>query len=273
MSSTSPATTHKRQPAVFIPHGGGPCFFMDWPDVWDKMAEFLRGFSHTLPQKPDALLVVSGHWETETLTVTASEKPELIYDYYGFPEHTYSLRYPAPGNPALATQICSLLKNAGISATSDPDRGLDHGVFIPFMLAFPDADIPVVELSLRQDLDPAFHIQAGKALAPLRDQNVLIVSTGMSYHNLRHFMTANPKTDQDAVAFDTWLDKAACLPEAERNNALIHWEEAPAARVVHPREEHLLPLMVAAGAAGADQGERIYSDTVLGKALSGFRFG
>ncbi|KXV71840.1 dioxygenase [Acetobacter cerevisiae] len=271
-----PQTSHTslpRQPVLFLPHGGGPCFFMDWPDTWDRMAAFLRGVSQTLPQKPDAILVVSGHWETAIPTVTASAQPPLIYDYYGFPPHTYHLRYPVPGSPALAGQVQALLSKAGIPNAADPERGLDHGVFIPFMLAFEEAGIPVVELSLQQDLNPAAHLRIGQALAPLRDQNVLIVGTGLTYHNLRHFMGENPASNAISHDFDVWLTAATCAPEAERNAALQHWDTAPGARICHPREEHLLPLMVAAGAAGADQGEQIYQDTVMGKALSGFRFG
>ncbi|MFT8516976.1 MAG: class III extradiol ring-cleavage dioxygenase [Acetobacter persici] len=269
----TPHTTLPRQPVLFLPHGGGPCFFMDWPETWDHMAAFLRGVSQTLPQKPDAILVVSGHWETAVPTVTTAAQPPLIYDYYGFPPHTYHLRYPAPGSPALAAQVQALLTATGIPNAADAERGLDHGVFIPFMLAFEAADIPVVELSLQNTLDPAAHLRIGQALAPLRDQNVLLVGTGLTYHNLRHFMGEDPQSDAASHTFDAWLAAAICAPEAERTTALTHWETAPAARICHPREEHLLPLMVAAGAAGADSGVQIYRDTVMGKALSGFRFG
>lgn len=270
----SPPTARlPHQPTLFIPHGGGPCFFMDWPETWDHMAVFLRGLGGTLPQKPDAIVVVSGHWEEQAVTVTSGAAPELIYDYYGFPPHTYTLQYPAPGSPDVAQRIRALLHNAGIASAANAQRGFDHGVFIPFMLAFPQADIPVVELSLLKSLDPAEHLAIGAALAPLRAQNVLIVGTGLSYHNLSHFMNGSPVTDQPAQAFDAWLTTAACAPPPERDRQLIHWAQAPGARLCHPREEHLLPLMVAAGAAGADRGQRIYSDTVLGKALSGYRFG
>ncbi|MBS0966125.1 dioxygenase [Acetobacter okinawensis] len=269
----SPSTTRPQQPTLFIPHGGGPCFFMDWPQTWDHMAAFLRGLGNTLPQKPDAIVVVSGHWEEQAVTVTSSPAPELIYDYYGFPPHTYTLQYSAPGSPDVARHIRTLLQNAGIANAADEQRGLDHGVFIPFMLAFPHADIPVVELSLQMALDPAEHLAIGAALAPLRAQNVLIVGTGLSYHNLRHFMNGSPVTDQPAQAFDAWLTATACAPPPERNLRLTQWAQAPGARLCHPREEHLLPLMIAAGAAGQDKGQQIYSDIVLGKALSGYRFG
>ncbi|GAN61838.1 aromatic ring-opening dioxygenase catalytic subunit LigB [Acetobacter indonesiensis NRIC 0313] len=267
------AQTKAQQPVLFLPHGGGPCFFMDWPDTWDNMAAYLRSVSHTLPQKPDAILVVSGHWETDMPTVTSGSHPSLLYDYYGFPAHTYQLRYPAVGAPHIATKVTQLLQQAGIPAKEDAQRGFDHGVFIPLMLAFENADIPVVELSLQQDLDPALHLRIGAALASLREQNILIIGTGMTYHNLRHFMTADPRSDAASRQFDAWLANAISLPAPQRNDALTHWQDAPAARICHPREEHLLPLMVVAGAAGTDTGVRTYTDTVMGKALSAFSFG
>ncbi|GBQ31412.1 aromatic ring-opening dioxygenase catalytic subunit LigB [Gluconacetobacter azotocaptans DSM 13594] len=261
------------QPVLFLPHGGGPCFFMDWPDTWDRMAAYLRGIAATLPRRPDAILVMSGHWETAVPTVTSGTQPPLIYDYHGFPPHTYQLRYPAPGSPALAARVRALLDAAGIVNAEDPDRGFDHGVFIPFMLAFEAADIPIVELSLKDDMDVAEELRIGAALRPLRDENVLIAATGMTYHNLRHFMGRNPASDAISRTFDAWLADAVEAPAAARDAALLGWASAPGARVCHPREEHLLPLMFAAGAAGADRGRRDYGDIVMGKALSGFRFG
>jgi aromatic ring-opening dioxygenase catalytic subunit (LigB family) len=147
-------------------------------------------------------------------------------------------------------------------------------VFIPFLVAFPEAKIPVVELSVRRDLDPAAHIAIGRALAPLREDGVLILATGMSYHNLRGFFAADPRGTAASEAFDGWLKAAVCEPDAEeRDRRLVAWETAPSARLCHPQEEHLIPLMVAAGAAGTDRATHAYSDRVLGKALSGFRFG
>ena len=271
--SASGSSIPSKQPTLFIPHGGGPCFFMDWPQTWDHMAAFLRGLCGTLPQKPDAIVVVSGHWEERVPTVMSGANPGLIYDYYGFPAHTYKLQYPAPGSPALAARMRALLEHAGITSAEDTGRGFDHGVFIPFMLAFERADIPVVELSLQKALDPAEHLAIGAALAPLRAENVLIVGTGLSYHNLSHFMNGSPTTNAPAKEFDAWLTRSVCAPPPERNQRLTDWTQAPGARLCHPREEHLLPLMIAAGAAGQDYGQQIYSDTVLGKALSGYRFG
>ncbi|MBD3895000.1 dioxygenase [Halomonas sp. ML-15] len=264
------------QPVLFIPHGAGPCFFMEWnpPGTWDGMAAFLKGIAATLPKRPRALLVVSAHWRTSGgFSVTSAEHPTLVYDYYGFPDHTYALHYPAPGEPALATRIEGLLAGAGLACQPDARRGFDHGMFIPLKLMFPEADIPVVQLSLRNDLDPAVHLATGQALAPLRDEGVLIVSTGMSFHNMRGYGDA--RFTQPSERFDRWLTSAVEAAPNQRNAALGKWAEAPDAHRCHPpgEEEHLLPLMVAAGAAGQDAGRQVYSEQVLKTQLSAYRFG
>ncbi len=262
-------------PVLYIPHGGGPCFFMDWtmgpPDTWHRMAEWLRGVPELLGSTPQAVLVISGHWEEEPLAVTANPAPSLLYDYYGFPEHTYRLKYPAPGSPSLAARVGELLAEAGFPVKEDPARGFDHGVFIPFKLIYPHADVPVVQLSLRAGLDAGAHIRIGRALAPLRREGVLIVGSGMSFHNLRAFgPAAGPPSDQ----FDEWLTNAVCAADAERrNNELAAWKHAPGARLAHPREEHLLPLMVSAGAAENQQGRKLFQDRVMGATVSAFGFG
>jgi len=241
------------------------------PHAWDAMASYLRGIADSIGAKPRAILVVSAHWETPRPTVMTSARPPLLFDYYGFPEHTYRLEYPAPGSPELAARVRALLASAGIAADEDAQRGFDHGVFVPFLLMFPDADIPVVQLSLRADLDADAHLAIGRALAPLRDEGVLIVGSGMSYHNLREFWS---NSTEPAAQFDAWLTDAVEDGNVEsRNRKLTAWSEAPGAHASHPRSEHLLPLMVAAGAAGADLGRRTYSDRVFGKAVSGFQFG
>jgi aromatic ring-opening dioxygenase catalytic subunit (LigB family) len=267
--------TSNRQPTFYLPHGGGPCFFMENTrgpaGMWDSMAAFLRGIVATLPEKPKAVVIVSGHWEERAFAVNTAANPPLLFDYYGFPEHTYHLKYPAPGSPALAQRVRGLLEGAGLATSEDAERGLDHGVFIPFMLVLPDADVPVVEISLRADLNPAVHLQAGAALAPLRDEGVMVVGTGMSFHNMRMY---GPGAAEPSKRFDAWLTETVTATSANaRNNALIGWEGAPAARASHPREEHLLPLMVAAGAAGADLGVKVFEDQVLGATVSAFRFG
>ena len=266
------------QPTLYIPHGGGPCFFMEEgmgpPGTWDKMGAHLRGLSRHFPQTPAAILVISAHWEEDVPTVMTAPAPPLIYDYYGFPEHTYRLKYPAPGSPACAEKAADLLRQAGFTPGIDHLRGYDHGTFIPFLLIYPDAAIPIFQISLQRDLNPETHWRMGQALAPLRQQGVLIVGSGMSYHNLRAFFSPNAKANTDAYAFDRWLTETVTLPDpAERTRRLNQWYDAPSARTAHPRAEHLLPLMVAAGAAGDETGTCIYQDVVLGKAVSSYLFG
>ena len=258
------------QPSLYIPHGGGPCFFMDDPHgMWTDMAAFLRGLPDLLPERPAAILVVSGHWETSDFAFTGAGNPPLVYDYYNFPPHTYQLAYPAPGEPALAARAAGLLQDAGFRAAVDPERGLDHGVFVPLKVAFPDADVPVVEMSLDRSLDPRQHLAAGAALAPLRQEGVLILGAGMSFHNLRAY--GHPQATAPSRLFDRWLTDAIGMAAADRGAALTEWEAAPAARLAHPREEHLLPLMVAAGAS-SEVGRRIFAGEVMHTAVSGYAF-
>jgi aromatic ring-opening dioxygenase catalytic subunit (LigB family) len=247
---------------------------MEWTrgprDTWKTMAEWLRSVPGSLPAPPVALLVVSGHWEAPTPTVTSSASPPLIYDYSGFPQSTYELTWPAPGSPELAARVQGLLRIAGIDASADGERGFDHGVFIPLKVAYPEPHIPTVQLSLRAGLDPTEHLAIGRALAALRDEGVLIVGSGMSYHNMRGFMA--PGTREVSARFDEWLATAVAADPAERDAALAQWTQAPMARQSHPREEHLLPLMVVAGAAGADRGRQVLRDEVMGAVVSAFRF-
>ena len=260
-----------RLPVHYLPHGAGPCFFMAWnpPDAWTAMGTWLGGLSGELPVLPKAIVVISAHWEEAAFSVTAAPQPELIYDYYGFPPHTYELTYPAPGAPALAARVVELLGAAGLPAREDATRGYDHGVFIPFKLIRPAADLPIVQLSLLQGLDAAQHLAAGRALAGLREEGIWLVGSGMSYHNLRGFGAAHRGVSED---FDAWLTAAVQEP-AGREQKLVHWEAAPAAREAHPRAEHLLPLMVVAGAAEGEVGQRAFSDVVMGVRVSGYRLG
>jgi aromatic ring-opening dioxygenase catalytic subunit (LigB family) len=267
-------TNQIRQPAIFLPHGGGPCFFMDWTwgpaDTWNGTQRFLEGLAASLPAPPKAMVVISGHWEEPAFTASAAASPRLIYDYAGFPPHTYELTWPASGDPQLALQVADLLKNAGLPSAVDPGRGFDHGVFVPLKVAFPDAKVPVVTLSLVASLGPALHLAAGRALAPLRDEGVLIVASGMSFHNMSRFF--RPETPERSRAFDAWLTQAVELPAAERNTMLTNWRSAPFAQFAHPREEHLVPLMVAAGAGGNAPGLRVFNDEVMGASMSAYRF-
>lgn len=269
-------TTHyERQPALFIPHGGGPCFFMDWnpPETWMGMGNFLKGIAATLPQRPDAIVLVSAHWLESQFSVTAHPRPELIYDYYGFPPHTYELTYPAPGDPHLAERVAGLLSDARLPPQLDASRGFDHGMFIPLKMMFPAADIPVIQLSLRRDLDPQAHIDAGRALASLRDENVLIIGSGMSFHNMRAY--GDSRFSEISDEFDDWLTGAVQSAAAEREQQLKGWASAPRAMLCHPQggEEHLIPLLVAAGAASSEPGQKIYSERVMQTTISAFRFG
>ncbi len=261
-------------PTLFIPHGGGPCFFMDWtmgpPDTWVRMADFLKNLGASVGRRPKAVLVISGHWEEPEFTIGSGINPSLIYDYSGFPPHTYQLKYAAQGAPELALRVQELLRAAEIHAATNPDRGWDHGVFIPFKLIFPDADVPIVQISLKAGLDPTEHIAAGRALAPLRKEDVLIVGSGMSFHNLRGFRPGGVVEASDQ--FDQWLTDAVIDPDS-RERKLVGWANAPAAREAHPREEHLIPLMVAAGAGRGDTGRKIFSDRVMGATVSAFQFG
>ena len=260
-------------PAYFIPHGGGP-----WPFMEERAAQlgsltaFLRGLLADVGTTPRAIVVVSGHWEEPVPTVSSRRDYSMFYDYYGFPEHTYALQYPAPGSPEVAREVTGALAAAGIPSATEHSRGYDHGVFVPFMLVDPQATIPVVPLSLIEGLDPAQHIAMGRALAPLRRENVLIVGSGMSFHNLRALMAGSDVAARSA-RFDTWLGDAVTADPAAREQRLDAWASAPEARFAHPREEHLLPLMVAAGAAGTDPGTLAYRNDVMGATTSGFRFG
>lgn len=259
-----------QQPTFFIPHGGGPWFFMDDPrGVWTGMAAFLRDLPASLPERPSAILVVSGHWETDGFAFTGAERPSLIYDYFGLPAHTYKLQFDAPGSPGLAARAAMLLRDAGLEASVDPTRGLDHGVFIPLKVATPNAEIPVVEMSVDRRLDPAQHLAAGRALAALRDEGVLILGSGMSFHNMQGY--GDPRFTAPSQAFDTWLSDAVAHDGDERARRLTDWENAPAARLSHPKAEHFLPLMVAAGAS-EEPGKHVFAEKVLETAISGFRF-
>jgi aromatic ring-opening dioxygenase catalytic subunit (LigB family) len=240
------------------------------PHAWDALRDYLSGLVASLPERPKAFLVVTAHWEAAAPTVSVNPKPGMLYDYYGFPPHTYQLQYPAPGAPEIGLEVQRLIEAAGLPVASDGRRGFDHGVFVPFLIVDPKAEIPVVMLSLRNDLDASFHIRLGKALEPLRDEGVAIVGSGMSFHDLRSFFTGG---DGASSLFDAWLDETAKAPREVREASLAAWQKAPGARTCHPREEHLIPLMVVAGAAGDSEGQHTFKDVIGGKTISAFRFG
>lgn len=261
-------------PTYFLSHGGGP-----WPFMMDQVGRHyarldaaLRDIPRQLGVTPAAVLVVTAHWEGPGFLVSASPRPPMIYDYGGFPAHTYTVQYPAPGAPALAARVKALLEAGGQPASLDPLRGFDHGTFSAMVPIYPRADVPIVQLSLRQGLDPLEHLEAGRLLAPLREEGVLIVGSGLSFHNLRAFNASGAAASH---AFDAWLRQTMALPPAPRTAQLLDWEKAPAARMAHPREEHLLPLMVALGAAEQEVADVPYhEDAFMGAlAVSSFRFG
>jgi len=267
--------TTKRQPVFFLSHGGGPWPWLDgeFRRSFDWLEASLKALPAQLPEPPRAVLAVSGHWEETDFTVSSAAQPGMVFDYSGFPEHTYHISYPAPGSPELAAQVVALGAQAGIAIGTDPSRGFDHGTFSMMQPIYPDAQVPVVSLSLRHGYDPAAHIALGAALAPLRDQGVVIIGSGLSYHNLRMF---DPRAAVPSAAFDAWLRTTLTGEDpAVRIAALERWEAAPAARIAHPREDHLIPLMVAVGAAGGDAATCIYSQADLrgGITASAWRFG
>ena len=246
---------------------------MNWnpADMWDGLAQWLKELPSLLPARPSAILVVSAHWETSGFTVNNAGKPNLLFDYFGFPEETYRLTYPVSGEPALALRAAELLEEAQLPVSFETARGLDHGVFIPLKLIFPQADLPVVQISLDTKLSAGQHLRLGKSLAPLRSENVLIIGSGMSYHNMRGFSPDSKSPSLQSTAFDNWLNKTVSNP-LERDLLLSNWQAAPEGRHCHPREEHLLPLHVVVGAAGADGCVSHYSGAIMGTAQSGFVF-
>ncbi|WP_119395845.1 DODA-type extradiol aromatic ring-opening family dioxygenase [Salinibius halmophilus] len=265
-------------PVIFIPHGGGPLPLTD-----DVRHEALRHFLTGLPSlygKPDAIVVISAHWQTTQPTLQMMAKPPMIYDYHGFPESAYQIQYPAPGAPTLATEIATHLSQQGFSAKLDEQRGFDHGVFVPLMLMYPEADIPVLQLSLMENMDPAAHLALGRALQDLRHRNIMVIGSGMSFHNLDSFFVDNDQLNEADYHFTKWLIDVCTNPKysaKERKTKLINWLDAPYAQVCHPTPEHLMPLHVCVGAAehGEEEAEVIFDGDVLGKrvcALNWFNF-
>ncbi|HVO48841.1 MAG TPA: class III extradiol ring-cleavage dioxygenase [Steroidobacteraceae bacterium] len=263
-------------PTIYLTHGGGPCFWITFPEpfgahAYDGLRDYLAGLLRTLPERPRAILMVTAHWEEPVPTVSIAAAPGMLYDYYGFPPHTYELKYPARGSPELGARVKALLERARLAVATDDQRGFDHGVFVPMLIIDPQASIPLLMMSLAEDLDPARHLAVGAALAGLRAEGVLIIGSGSSFHNMR---TIFDGAIHESVQFDDWLHETlADVAPAERTARLIDWSRAPGARACHPRAEHLLPLMVAVGAAGQDAGRATFRDRIGGKAYSCFSFG
>jgi aromatic ring-opening dioxygenase catalytic subunit (LigB family) len=250
---------------VYLSHGGGPLPLLGDPGH-AAMVAFMRQLGPRL-RKPRAVLVVSAHWEEPVVTVQNGAAPPLYYDYYGFPEESYHVAYPAPGDPALADRVTDVLGRHGIDWGVDGRRGFDHGAFIPLMLMYPDAGVPMLQVSLVRGLDPAAHLRLGEALGDLRDEDLLVVGSGFSFHNMTAFdwhATGAPDPLNDA--FQDWLIETCAGEQTpqELERRLLDWEAAPGARYAHPREEHLLPLHVCAGMAGRP-GELVFDDAIVGK--------
>ena len=265
----------RRQPTYFISHGGGPWPWMTGPfrDAQDQLEQSLQRLPAELPEPPTAILMVSGHWEDRGFSVQTHPNPPMYYDYGGFPQEMYEISYPAPGSPTLAARVVELLSGAGIAVREDAERGFDHGMYSVLFPAWPGAEIPVVQLAIDNRFDPAEHLAVGRALAPLRDEGVLILGSGFSYHNLR---LMGRGAEVPSAQFDDWLGDTLLDRTAEQRAArLVEWSQAPAARLAHPREDHLIPLMVVAGAAGDDEAVRSYHEDAWNGTVvtSSFRFG
>ena len=238
-----------------------------------RMVEFLQDFG-ARNDKPSAVVLVSAHWEESQPTIISSVDPGLYYDYGGFPPEAYDIDYPVPGHPELAGQVHSLLSESGLKPAIADDRGLDHGVFIPLMLMYPDASVPVVQVSLVRGLDPELHIDIGRAISALEWDDLLIIGSGMSFHNMRAMMSGDPTAGVQGEQFHSWLHETCVQPDlaaAERENRLINWTDAPSGRFCHPREEHLIPLHVCYGASmglGAEA-ELVFHDEIMATNASG----
>ena len=236
---------------------------------------FLGGYADTI-DKPSAIIVISAHWEEAEIAITAAAVPPLLFDYYGFPAETYEYQYPAPGHPELAARVHELLGKAGIESKLDVERGFDHGVFVPLLLMYPGADIPCIQISLSSSLDAALHVRIGKALGALKKERLLVLGSGFSFHNLQVMISkSDGAIESRNQAFEDWLAQTCCepgLPEAERERRLLDWQEAPHARYVHPREEHLLPLQVCYG-IGQAAARKVYQEPVAGFLCSAYQWG
>ncbi|MBF0501705.1 MAG: dioxygenase [Candidatus Riflebacteria bacterium] len=261
----------KRGSVLYISHGGGPLPLLG-DASHEEMVDTLKKMP-VLIAKPSAIIVISAHWEENQPTVTQAKNPHLLYDYYGFPEESYQIQYPATGDPLLAGKILKLLKNDEFPAVSDNRRGFDHGLFVPLKIMYPAADIPCVQLSLINSLNPLEHIKIGKALAPLIEENILVLGSGFSFHNLQAFFSPSTIESRNRNwRFEESL-RATCtsheLSEEERERRLVEWETAPEARYCHPREEHLLPLHVCYGMMGSPA-KQMFPFEVMGKMASAY---
>jgi len=267
--------TGQRLPTYYLSHGGGPWPYMEdaMRRRFDKLEASLLAIRREWGDAVRAVLVISGHWETPEFAVSSGAHPGMVFDYYGFPEYLYHIKYDAPGSPELAMRVRAMLEAGGFSCGSDPERGFDHGTFSLLKPIYPNGEIPIVQLSVKLDFDPHAHLSVGRLLAPLRDEGVVIIGSGSSFHNLA---LRGPAAIEPSRRFDDWLQQALLKSStSERRERVAAWQLAPDARIAHPREDHLIPLMVALGAADEEPASLIYhqDDFLGGWALSSFRFG
>ena len=262
-----------RSTILYFPHGGGPLPLMNEPGH-ANLNRFLGEYAASI-KRPDAIVVVSAHWEEADIAITSAPTPPLLFDYHGFPPETYEYQYPAPGHPQLAARVHGLLGEAGIELRLDAERGFDHGMFVPLLLMYPAADIPCIQISLSSSLDAALHVRIGKALSALKKENLLVLGSGFSFHNIQVMMSkVDSVIESRNQAFEDWLEQTCCdknLPEAERERRLVDWQEAPHARYCHPREEHLLPLQVCYG-MGQAAARQVYREPVVGFLTSAYQW-
>lgn len=261
-----------KMPTFYISHGGGP-----WPwvpqlrQIFSNLEASFREMVKDLPEKPKAIVMISGHWEANEVRVMSSDAPPMEYDYSGFPPETYQIKYASPGAPALADRILGLLQDAGIRAAPDAMQGYDHGTFVPAFVMYPEAEVPLIQISMLHSYDPSAHFEIGRALAPLRDEGVLIIGSGLSYHNMQKM---NPAAKVPSAGFDAWLGEALAKDSKARTADLLAWEGAPYARECHVKEDHLVPIFVALGAAEEARATRVYheNDLLGGITASSYRF-
>ena len=267
--------TAARLPTYYLSHGGGPWPYMEggMRSRFDKLEASLLAIRREWGDGVRAVLMISGHWETAEFAVSSAARPGMVFDYYGFPEHLYRIRYDAPGSPDLALRVRAMLEAGGFACASDPERGFDHGTFSLMQPLYPNGDIPIVQLSVQLDFDPHAHLSVGRLIAPLRSEGVVIIGSGSSFHNLG---LRGPAAVEPSRRFDDWLQQTLLqCSAAERRQRIAGWTLAPDARIAHPREDHLIPLMVALGAAEQEPAALVYHqpDFLGGWALSSFRFG
>ncbi|MCW8879848.1 MAG: dioxygenase [Kangiellaceae bacterium] len=257
---------------IYLSHGGGPLPLLGDP-AHKPLIETLQLCAQPIP-KPDTIVIFSAHWETNSVEITSATEPSLIYDYFGFAEESYSIRYPAKSNPRLAGEMANTISASGISVSLNETRGFDHGMFVPLKIMYPQADIPCVQISLSRNLDPELHIKLGQSLRAFKERNILFVGSGSSFHNLQHFFNPSEQEKHMNDEFHRWLNRTLSdskLSEAARQNSLVNWKTAPNARFCHPREEHLIPLHICYGLAGG-KAEQVYSCELFKMQLSCFRW-